>query len=77
MAYQYYQENPSQFLGHLHRFRLDQMTGVDITASSGRPLIKNEKSKSWSKTNYSLYGAWIRRTGYATTHVDAVQCRGQ
>lgn len=50
MAYQYYQENPSQFLGHLHRFRLDQMTGVDITASSGRPLIKNEKSKSWSKT---------------------------
>lgn len=50
LAYQYYQEHPSQFLDHLHHFRLDQMTGVDITASSGRPLIKNEKSRSWSKT---------------------------
>lgn len=50
LAYQYYQEIPSKFLDHLHHFRLDQITGVDITASSGKPLIKNEKSRSWSKT---------------------------
>jgi len=50
LADQYYHEQPSKFLNHLHDFRLDQMTGVDITASSGKPLIKSEKSKSWSKT---------------------------
>ncbi|HRI24491.1 MAG TPA: penicillin-binding protein [Ferruginibacter sp.] len=50
LAFQYYQETPSKFLAHLHHFRLDQMTGVDITATSGRPLIKNEKSRTWSKT---------------------------
>jgi len=50
LADQYYHEQPSKFLNHLHDFRLDQMTGVDITASSGKPLIKSEKSRSWSKT---------------------------
>ena len=50
LADQYYHEQPSKFLDHLHQFRLDQMTGVDITASSGRPLIKSPKSRSWSKT---------------------------
>lgn len=50
LAHQYYNEKPSKFLDHLHHFRLNQMTGVDITASSGKPLIKSEKSKSWSKT---------------------------
>ena len=50
LADQYYHEQPAKFLEHLHRFRLDQMTGVDITASSGRPLIKKPTSRSWSKT---------------------------
>lgn len=50
LADQYYHEQPTKFLNHLHDFRLDQMTGIDITASSGRPLIKSPKSRSWSKT---------------------------
>lgn len=50
LADQYYHEQPSRFIDHLHKFRLDQMTGVDITASSGKPLIKKAGSKSWSKT---------------------------
>jgi cell division protein FtsI (penicillin-binding protein 3) len=50
LADQYYHEQPSKFIDHLHKFRLDQMTGIDITASSGRPYIKKAKSKSWSKT---------------------------
>lgn len=50
LADQYYHEQPAKFLEHLHRFRLDQMTGVDITASSGRPLIKKPTSRSCSKT---------------------------
>ena len=50
MADQYYHEQPSKFINHLHDFRLDQMTGVDITASSGKPYIKKPTNKSWSKT---------------------------
>ena len=50
LADQYYHEQPSKYINHLHKYRLDQMTGVDITASSGRPLIKKAGSKSWSKT---------------------------
>lgn len=50
LADQYYHEKPSNFTDHLHKFRLDQMTGVDITASSGKPYIKKASSKSWNKT---------------------------
>jgi cell division protein FtsI (penicillin-binding protein 3) len=50
LADQFYHEQPSKFIDHLHRFRLDQMTGVDITAASGKPYIKKAKSKTWSKT---------------------------
>lgn len=50
LADQYYHEQPSKYINHLHKYRLDQMTGVDITASSGRPLIKKAGSKTWSKT---------------------------
>ena len=51
LADEYYQSNPKQFTDHLHKFRLDQKTGVDIVASSGKPYIKTkEKNRSWSKT---------------------------
>ncbi|MEP7256475.1 MAG: penicillin-binding protein 2, partial [Ferruginibacter sp.] len=50
LADQYYHEQPSKFIDHLHKFRLDQMTGIDITASSGKPYIKKAGSRSWSKT---------------------------
>ena len=58
MADQYYHNQPSQFVDHLHKFRLDQMTGIDIIAASGKPTIKKPTNRSWSKTTipYMAHG---------------------
>lgn len=51
LADQYYHNQPSKFTDHLHKFRLDQMTGIDIVASSGRPTIKKPTNrKNWDNT---------------------------
>ena len=51
LADQYYHNQPAVFVNHLHQLRLDTLTGVDITASSGFPIIKKPNSKSgWSAT---------------------------
>jgi cell division protein FtsI (penicillin-binding protein 3) len=50
LADQYYHNQPSKFINHIHKWRLDTLTGVDITASSGYPIIKKATSKSWSAT---------------------------
>ncbi|MEI8059095.1 MAG: penicillin-binding protein [Ferruginibacter sp.] len=50
LADQYYHNQPSKFIDHLHHFRLDTLTGVDITASSGYPVIKKATARSWSAT---------------------------
>jgi cell division protein FtsI (penicillin-binding protein 3) len=50
LADQYYENQPSKFVAHLHDLRLDTLTGVDITAASGRPTIKKTTARSWSKT---------------------------
>ena len=50
LADQYYENQPSKFVAHLHDLRLDTLTGVDITASSGYPIIKKPGSKTWSAT---------------------------
>lgn len=50
LADQYYHNQPSKFLAHLHKFRLDTLTGVDITASSGYPVVKKATSRSWAAT---------------------------
>jgi cell division protein FtsI (penicillin-binding protein 3) len=46
----YYHEQPAKFINHLHQLRLDTLTGIDITAASGFPLIKKPYSRSWSAT---------------------------
>jgi cell division protein FtsI (penicillin-binding protein 3) len=58
LADQYYHNEPSKFVGHLHQLRLDTMTGIDITASSGRPTIKKPTNRSWAKTTipYMAHG---------------------
>lgn len=58
LADQYYHNQPSKFIDHLHRFRLDTITGVDLTASSGKPTIKRPTNRSWSKTTipYMAHG---------------------
>lgn len=50
LANQYYEAQPTKFTDHLATFRLNQMTGIDIVASSGKPTIKTPKNRSWSKT---------------------------
>lgn len=50
LADQYYHSQPSKFIDHLHRMRLDTLTGVDITASSGKPTIKKPTNRSWAHT---------------------------
>jgi cell division protein FtsI (penicillin-binding protein 3) len=50
LADQYYHNQPTKFLNHLHKFRLDMVTGIDVTASSGHPIIKKATSKSWAAT---------------------------
>ena len=50
LANQYYGPNPSKFIDHLSRFRLNKMTGIDIVATSGKPTIKTPANRSWSKT---------------------------
>ena len=59
LADQYYSSQPEKFVEHLHRFRLDQPTGIDITAKSGMPTIKSpKKNRSWSRTTipYMAHG---------------------
>jgi cell division protein FtsI (penicillin-binding protein 3) len=58
LADQYYHNQPSKFVDHLHHFRLDTLTGIDITAASGRPTIKKPTNRSWSKTTipYMAHG---------------------
>ncbi len=58
LAEQFYKEQPSKFIDHLQRFRLDKMTGIDIVASSGKPTIKTPANRSWSRTTlpYMAHG---------------------
>ena len=58
LADQYYHTQPSKFIDHLHHLRLDTLTGIDITAASGKPLIKKPTYSSWAKTTipYMAHG---------------------
>lgn len=58
LADQYYHNQPSRFIDHLHKFRLDTLTGIDLTASSGKPTVKKPTNRSWSKTTipYMAHG---------------------
>ncbi len=58
MADQYYHSQPSKFIDHLHKFRLDTLTGIDLTAASGKPTIKKPTNRSWANTTipYMAHG---------------------
>jgi cell division protein FtsI (penicillin-binding protein 3) len=57
LADQYYSSQPSAFYNHLHRLRLDTITGIDIVGAA-KPLIKKPTSKFWTKTSipYMAHG---------------------
>lgn len=50
LATQYYQSQPMKWWGHLDKFRLNKITGVDVTASSGKPTIKKPGNNNWQGT---------------------------
>ena len=58
LADEYYHTQPLKFIDHLHKFRLDTITGIDLTAASGKPTIKKPTNRSWSKTTipYMAHG---------------------
>ena len=58
LADQYYHSQPSKFINNLHRYRLDTITGVDLTAASGKPTIKKPTNRSWANTTipYMAHG---------------------
>ncbi len=58
LADQYYHNQPTKFTDHLHKLRLDMYSGVDITASSGKPVIYKPGGKYWHATSipYMAHG---------------------
>ena len=58
LAEQYYHNDPKRFTDHLHALRLDQYSGVDIIASSGKPVIYKPGGKYWHATSipYMAHG---------------------
>lgn len=49
LAMSHYASNPSGFVAHLRKLRLDQPTGVDLLGE-GTPVVKHPGSRTWSAT---------------------------
>jgi cell division protein FtsI (penicillin-binding protein 3) len=49
LAMNSYSKDPVQFVEHLKRLRLNQMTGIDLVGET-QPIIKSPRSKTWSAT---------------------------
>lgn len=47
LANKHYKDDPQQFIDHLRRFHLDQITGIEVKGE-GKPLIKNAGEEGWS-----------------------------
>lgn len=49
LAVAHYSNHPEQFVDHLKKLKLNQITGIDL-AGETQPIIKNPKSRTWSAT---------------------------
>ncbi len=49
LALSHYGNNPSGFVAHLKKLRLDQPTGIDLLGESS-PIVKHPGSRTWSAT---------------------------
>src|SRR6185437_5048698 len=58
LAYEYYYKDPSKFVNHLLKLRLNLKTGIDLLGER-RPLVKKPTDPSWSATTLP----WMA-TGY-------------
>jgi cell division protein FtsI (penicillin-binding protein 3) len=50
MVYANYSRNPLQYINHLKKLRLNQLSGIDLIGETS-PVIKTPKSKTWSATS--------------------------
>ena len=50
LVYANYSRNPLQYIDHLKRLRLNQLSGIDLVGET-QPIIKTPKSKTWSATS--------------------------
>lgn len=55
LAYYSYNSQPSKFLQHLHKLKMDTLTGIDLPDEK-RPLIHTPRSKYWSNTTLPWMG---------------------
>jgi cell division protein FtsI (penicillin-binding protein 3) len=49
LAVAHYGNHPEQFVNHLKKLKLNQITGIDL-AGETKPVIKDPKSRTWSAT---------------------------
>jgi cell division protein FtsI (penicillin-binding protein 3) len=49
LAVSNYARNPQEFVDHIRKLRLNQITGIDL-AGETQPIVKNPKSRTWSAT---------------------------
>jgi len=58
LADQFYHNQPKKFTDHIHAFKLDTLSGVDIVASSGKPVFYKPGGKYWHATSipYMAHG---------------------
>ena len=50
LAMSYYVKNPEQFIAHLRKLHLNQLSGIGLMGETN-PIIKTPKSKTWSATS--------------------------
>lgn len=50
LAMTYYAKNPMQYIDHLKRLRLHEISGIDLVGETN-PVIKTPKSRTWSATS--------------------------
>lgn len=49
LAWQYYNTTPNKFVDHLHRLRMDTLTGIDVKGEI-KPVVYRPGNRQWSRT---------------------------
>jgi cell division protein FtsI (penicillin-binding protein 3) len=55
LAYNYYYNQPSKFISHIHNLHMDALTGVDLPGEA-KPNIHKPGSRTWSNTTLPWMG---------------------
>ena len=49
LAWQYYNATPNKFVDHLHKLRMDTLTGIDVKGEI-KPVVYRPGNRQWSRT---------------------------